>query len=101
MRERIERLQTKLGEPRDIASLALLRILLGLLLFASTLRFIQFGWVDRFYGQPTFFFRYWGFEWIPVPSLEAMYALHAVMAGAALLIALGLFYRAATIAFFV
>ena len=97
----LERIQRRLGEPRDIASLAALRILLGLLLFASTIRFVEYGWLERFYEQPTFFFRYWGFEWVPVPSLELMYALHAAMAVAALLIALGLFYRVATVAFFV
>ena len=45
-------------EPRDAASLAVFRFLFGAVLCLSSIRFLWNGWVDRFYVQPTFFFKY-------------------------------------------
>src|SRR5690606_5786436 len=67
----------------------------------GAVRFIAEGWVERFYGQPTFFFKYWGFGWVEVAPLPAMYALYGALAVLSLLIALGLFYRVAIVLFFV
>ena len=103
MSERPPRLYSalpRLFEPRDIASLAVLRALLGGLMFVSTVRFLANGWVERFFVTPTFFFNYWGFEWITVRSPEVMLALHVGIAVSALMISVGLFYRVATVAFF-
>ena len=53
----------------DAAALAAFRILFGLLVATSALRFLAFGWVDRFFVAPRFFFPYWGFGWVaPLPA---------------------------------
>lgn len=62
-------------------------------MFVGMVRFIQSGWIDRFYGEPIFFFKYWGFSWLPVAPVEVMYALYIALAVLALFIAIGLLYR--------
>ena len=88
-----------LFQPLDIAALAVYRILFGLLMFVGTLRFIGQGWVDRLYVEPTYHFKYWGFEWVQVPGPTGLYLLYGGIALSALLVALGAFYRVAIIAF--
>ncbi|TLV03189.1 HTTM domain-containing protein [Dyadobacter luticola] len=81
-------------------SLAFFRIVFGLLLFVSEIRFIARGWVDDFYVKPGFFFPFYGFEWVrplPAPYMHGVFYALAVLA---LLIALGLFYRFAIVIFF-
>jgi hypothetical protein len=56
-----------LFEPIDIASLVAFRILFGLLMSASMVRFLVKGWVEELYLQPTFFFTYPGFHG-PIPG---------------------------------
>jgi vitamin K-dependent gamma-carboxylase len=95
----LARLGHRTGLPVDIAAMAAFRILFGLLMFAGTVRFLSSGWIVRFYGEQTFFFKYWGFSWLPVPPLWALYGLFAALAVLALCVALGLFYRAAIVLF--
>jgi vitamin K-dependent gamma-carboxylase len=78
-----------LRRPVPIASLAALRILYGILGVFGATRFLASGWVARFYGTPEFFFRYEGFEWVPVPSEAGVTALFWVMAASGLAVALG------------
>ena len=94
------RLRAILGAPQDIASLAAFRILFGTLMLASNVRFLANGWVERFFGEPTFTFKFWGFAWVELPAPGVTYALFVGMAILALLIALGLFYRVAIVGFF-
>ena len=96
----LSRIRARLLEPRDAASLAVFRILFGSLLCLSSVRFLWNGWVDRFYGQPTFFFKYSGFEWIQVLPLPWMTAAYVAMAVLAALIAAGFLYRLSIAAFF-
>jgi len=63
-------------------------------------RFEWNGWVERSFSGPTFFFHYWGFEWVEPLSVPAMHALFAVMIVSSICIALGLAYRVATVAYF-
>lgn len=84
----------------DVASLAVYRVLFGSLIATSSLRFLLEGWVDERYVKPRFFFKYWGFEWVevlPAPVMEAAFVALSVLG---VLIALGLFFRPAIIAFF-
>ncbi len=93
--------QQRLAPERSIAPLALLRIAFGLVMLISTIRFMAKGWVYEFYIAPKVFFPFYGFEWVrPLPA-AGMYTVFVVMATAALFILLGLFYRAATIVFFI
>lgn len=70
------------------------------MLLASLLRFWRNGWITQLYVKPTFFFTYQGFEWVRPLGYTGMHLLFALMALAALFITLGLFYRLATILFF-
>jgi len=87
--------------PTDIASVAAFRFFFGALLFFSVIRFMAKGWVGQFYIEPNYFFTYYGFSWVkPWPGWWGMYLHFSLMALAALGIALGFYYRAATIFFF-
>ena len=66
----------------------------------STLRFWYLGWIEEHFLQAKIHFKYFGFEWVQVLPAEWMYALHALMALAALGIMLGAFYRASAVLFF-
>jgi vitamin K-dependent gamma-carboxylase len=90
-----------LFRPVDASGLRAFRVLFGLLMCYSCLRFLHNGWVAKFFVEPRFHFKYWGFAWVTAGPPWAMYALVAGLALAALLVALGIWYRAAIAAFFV
>lgn len=88
-----------LRRPTDIAFLAALRVLFGVTMCVSMLRFIAYGWIDDFFVQPKFHFKYWGFAWVAPLSGSGMHTLFWVLAGLGAMIAAGLCFRAASIAF--
>jgi len=79
--------------PVDAAWLAAFRGVFGLLMCVSMLRFIAYGWIDRFFVEPRFHFKYWGFAWVHELSGSGMHALFWGMAALALALALGFMYR--------
>jgi hypothetical protein len=84
----------------DPASLAAFRILFGLVMAASTIRFIVLGWIDEFYVLPTFHFTWAPFPWIaPVPAMW-MHVLFIALAVLAIGIAAGYRYRLCAALFF-
>jgi hypothetical protein len=85
----------------SIYPLAVFRILLGALLLFSTVRFLSNGWVYDLYIQPTFFFTYYGFDWVTPLSEFGMYVVFILMIIAAIGILLGYFYRFSIISFFI
>ena len=91
--------QAKLREPVSIESLAVLRILFGGMMAAGTIRFLLSGWVEELFIRPTFFFKYPGFEWMPVWSPSGLYIHMGIVLTAALCVALGLFYRLSLLVF--
>jgi len=46
------------------APLAVFRIIFGLMMLGSVIRFWAKGWIEELYILPSFHFRYHGFEWI-------------------------------------
>jgi len=79
--------------PIDVAWLAAFRILFGLTMCVSMLRFIAFNWIDAYFVTPTFHFKYYGFSWVePLPP-ALMHAGFWLLAALALCVALGLFFR--------
>jgi len=87
--------QARLSEPVDIAWLGALRVLFGVTMCISMLRSIAYGWVDSFFVTPPFHFKYYGFAWLhPLPRV-GMHLVFWSLAGLALLIALGLWFRVA------
>ena len=83
----------------DAAPLAVFRILFGVMMFASIVRFWSYGWIDKLYIQPRFFFSYYGLEFIR-PWGEYTYGLFTLCALSAILVALGYYYRFAITVFF-
>ena len=93
-------LQQKVQEPTDVASLVMLRIVFGLLMFFEIVRYFHIGWVSDVYAKPEFHFQYEWFWWLrPLPE-DVMYLLFGILGVFSILITLGLFYRLATILFF-
>ena len=82
------------------APLAVFRIVFGLLMFFSTLRFWLKGWIYDLYIAPEFHFKYYGFEWVEALPGNWMYAVFLLMLISATGIALGLFYRLSAAVFF-
>ncbi len=90
---RLRLIQQHLTRPVSILPLVLLRVVLGVLLCISMLRFVLNGWVHALYGVPSVHFTYLGFDWVqplPTPLLTAVYLL---LAGLGLAIAAGWHYR--------
>ena len=87
--------------PVSIFPLVVFRISFGLILFISTLRFILKGWVTDLYIKPTYFFTYYGFDWIIPFSNNFIYIVFFLLLVCSLMITLGLFYRYSSLLFFI
>lgn len=83
----------------NAAPLAVFRILFGIMMFFSIIRFWTNGWIEKLYIEPTFFFSYYGFEWVK-PFGNYTYILFVICAMAAIGIALGYKYRISIVLFF-
>lgn len=77
----------------DGASLALFRTLFGLVMAWEVLRYFQHGWIARYYIEPAFHFSYLPF--IQPWEGQGMYWHFGLTGLLALLVAAGLWYRAA------
>ena len=86
-------------DPVEAAPLAVFRILFGLMMLLSILRFWSYGWIDTLYIQPKLFFSYYGFEWVK-PLGVYTYVLFGLCGMSAIFVALGYKYRMAMITFF-
>ena len=80
-------------------TLALYRILFGLLMCISIIRFWLKGWIEELYINPVFHFSYYGFEWIN-PLGNYTYLIFLICFIASLFVAIGLKYRISIIIFF-
>lgn len=83
------------------SSLAVFRIVFGVLMLFSVLRSMLKGWVKTLYIDPTYYFTYYGFEWVKPLGSVGMYLLFGVMIISLLGIILGLYYRLNTSLFFI
>jgi len=93
----IERIERTLLEPVDISFLVLFRVALGTLLAISMERFVAYGWIDELLLDPTFRFKYLGFEWVaPLPRSQ-MFLLFYALIGLGLMVAAGLFFRVSAV----
>ncbi len=89
-----------LHRSESIAPLVVFRIIFGMMMALSTIRFLMKGWVSELYIQPKFFFTFYGFEWVkPLPG-NLMYVVFAAVLLASLMVMIGWHYRVATILFF-
>lgn len=92
-------LQKWLRQPVDPASLAFFRVCLGLLIFWDVLRYFLAGWISRYYLEPAFLFKYYGFEWITPWSGNGLHWHFAGLGLLSIMITLGAWYRLAIISF--
>lgn len=98
MGEAARRWTARLFEPVDGASTAVVRIALGLMIAWDVARYWQYGWIHEYYIRPKYHFGYLYLEWVrPLPG-DWMYVHFAALGVAAVLVALGLFYRPAIVA---
>lgn len=84
---------------QNAAPLAVFRILFGILMLWSIIRFAANDWISKLYIEPQFFFSYYGFEWVQ-PLGEWTYLIFAICGLSALFVAIGYKYRIAIIVFF-
>lgn len=92
-------LVNRLSQMEGIAPIVTFRILFGLLMGVGALRFMYYGWVEKLYGDPSFFFKFYGFSWVPNPGVTGAYILYTAIALSAFAIAFGWYYRSAVIIF--
>ena len=84
----------------SIAPLVVFRILFGIMMFISTFRFINKGWVKDLYVLPKYHFTYYGFDWIKPFSENGMMCLFIILLVTSILITIGFLYRFSIITFF-
>ena len=92
-RSSLRRLAERALRPVDIAWLVAFRVLLGAVLCVSMIRFLAYGWVERFFVSPQFHFKYWGFEWVQPLSAQGMQAVFMALVVVAFTTAIGLAFR--------
>ena len=93
-------LHTRLFAPVDIASLVYFRIAFGSVMLWEVWRFIDHDWVDRYFSDKNFYFKFWPFDFVqPWPGVAMDIHIY-LMAPVAILIILGLFYRLSAVLFF-
>jgi len=60
----MDRIERGLFARIDLASLACFRILFGAIMLWEVTRYFNHDWIERYYIDPTFFFTYFGFDWV-------------------------------------
>ncbi|WNJ20696.1 HTTM domain-containing protein [Pontibacter sp. G13] len=91
------RFQQWLEAPIHIAPLVVLRVLFGLLMLISSVRFLALGWVENHFADAAIHFKYVGFHWVEPFSVGGMYAVYGIMIAACVAIILGWHYRLAAL----
>ena len=89
-----ERFWSAVLQPIAADWLVALRVAYGLILSVSMWRFLHYGWVDRFFVEPQFHFKYWGLGWVGVLPGPLLHALFWALIGLGLLVACGVCCRA-------
>ena len=95
----IQKLKQTLFTPIDAGSITVFRIGFGIIVLWDVWRYYTKGWVEKFYIQPDFYFKYYGFEWVQPWSGDGMYVHFAIMGICAFFIIIGAFYRIAIVVF--
>ncbi|EGV44249.1 HTTM domain-containing protein [Bizionia argentinensis JUB59] len=93
------KIKTYLAKQTSAAPLVVFRMLFGIMMFYSIVRFWAHGWIDKLYIQPDFHFSFYGFHWVK-PLGTYTYLVFVVCGLAALFVAIGYKYRIAIITFF-
>jgi hypothetical protein len=92
-----QKLSKHLFDAVDIAPLIFFRIAFGAIMLWEVWRYFHYDRIYRYYVQPTYFFHYYGFDWLhPLPG-DGMYWLFYFIGLLSITIMLGLFYRASMV----
>ena len=83
----------------NAAPLAVFRLLFGLLMLISIIRFWSKGWIHSLYIEPSFQFSYYGFDWVK-PLGVYTYFLFLICGVSAFLVGIGYKYRISILVFF-
>jgi vitamin K-dependent gamma-carboxylase len=95
----LARLQNRAFAPLDIASLVFFRIAFGLLMIWHAYSYFLHNRIARFWLEPRFLFKYYGFSWVhPWPG-NGLYIHWAALGLLALFIAAGFLYRPSALLF--
>ena len=76
------------------------RIGFGLLMLFGLVRTLAQGWVNELYIKPKFFFSFYGFSWLPRFGETGIYTVYSILILAAICIAIGFYYKLASVSFF-
>jgi hypothetical protein len=62
-------------KPVNASSLVVFRIGFGLVMLWEVCRYWYYGWIDRYYIEPVFQFKFYGFEWVQplIPASRGWY----------------------------
>ncbi|MEO1257229.1 MAG: HTTM domain-containing protein [Bacteroidota bacterium] len=90
----------RLFEQVDISTLVFFRIAFGGILFWEVCRYFYYGWIERYWIAPDFYFTYQGFGWVAPWEGNMMYVHFLVLGVLALFIMIGFMYRISTFLFF-
>lgn len=96
----MDRFSKNLIRPVFPHSLAVFRILFGIILLWEVIRYLRYGWIDRYWSDPVFNFTYGFFHWVhplPQPGMDILFYL---LGGFALFFTFGLFYRTSAVFIF-
>lgn len=91
----------KLFEPQHIATLVCFRMVFGLVMLWEVFRYFEDGKIYRYWIEPEFHFKYFGFEWVKPWPGELMYVHFFALGFLAASIAIGFKYRITSILFFI
>lgn len=86
-------LSRRLFDPITIAPLVGFRVAFGALMLWEVWRYFHYNRIARYYVEPSFFFHYYGFDWLrPLPG-DGMFLVFHGLGLLSVLIMLGLCYR--------
>jgi vitamin K-dependent gamma-carboxylase len=97
----LTRLQARAFAPVDNASLVFFRTAFGLLMMWEVSRYFHHHWISRYWIEPQFLFKYYGFSWVQPWPGNGMYIHWAVLGLLAFFVATGFLYRLSAALFFV
>ncbi len=83
----------KIYKPVPANSLALFRILFGVIMLWEVYRYFHYGWIERYWVRPAMNFTYEGFSWVTPLSADGMVLLFVVMGVLAFFVTIGFLYR--------
>ena len=96
----LDRVRVGLFAPVDISSIVFLRIAFGAIMLWEVYRHFSYGWIARYYIEPTVFYTFYGFGWVrPWPG-AGMYLHFYALGLLAACVLVGFCYRAAAALFF-